>query len=261
MLTTDTTPPWKVLLYSDNLPRDLRTLYGESVLLRISDLAEGRIPARELRDGVERAARAYLRTRRDMQRRKPGKLAHRRIEAVADAAHSLSRALARLEESPNPQLKVAAQLETFAQDRDGRGANLLRLAQLLHGPGAPMQALREISEALAEVSASLVDKAPGEGRDGMDERGAVAYQADLQAWNKRPPKTETVPMRAMAASFRDTWQRHSFQPYTEGKYDKQTGGTKSPAVDAVLLIGRALNPQLSRARVVTAFRDLPLAWS
>ena len=261
MLTIDTTPPWKALLYSDNLPRDLRRLYNEPILMRISKLAEGRIPTKSLREGVEGAARSYLRARRDMQRRKPGKLAHRRVEAVSDAAHDLARTLARLEASPNSQLKVADELEALVQDRDGRGASLLRIAQQFHGPGDPMRAIREISETLAEVCAALVDKSPGEGRDRMDERGAASYQADLAAWYKRLPKTETVPVRAMAASFRSTWQNHSFLPYTEGKYDKQRGGTKSPEVDAVFLIGRVLDPRLPRSRVVTAFRDLPSAWS
>lgn len=260
MQKTNAPPHWKTLLYSDNLPRDLAMLYDEPFLARIAALASARVPPAALRDGVEGAARAYLLARRDMRKRQPGKLAHRRIEAVADAAHTLARALARLEDSPNPQLKVTEALERLAQESGGRGAHLLRIMQIWHGPGDPMRALRELSEALAEASSELVGKAPGEPRDEMDARGAISYQAEMEAWRKRPVKTETVPVRAMAASFRATWQSCSFLPYTEGKHDKDRGGTRSPAVDAVHLIGLALDPSLSRSRVVTAFRDLPLAW-
>ncbi|WBL34040.1 hypothetical protein O5O51_04885 [Sinirhodobacter sp. HNIBRBA609] len=259
MPKTDAPPPWEALLYSDNLPRDLAKLYDEPFLARIAALANARVPAASLREGVEEAARAYLLARRDMRKRQPGKLAHRRIEAVADTSYALARALERLEVSPNPQLKVAEALERLSQDRSGRGAHLLRIIQTWHGPGDPMRALREISDALAEVSAELVGKAPGDPRDGMDARGAITHLADLAAWRERPVKTETVPVRAMAADFRTTWQACSFLPYTEGKHDKRRGGTKSPAVDAVHMIGLALDPDLSRSRVVTAFRDLPPA--
>lgn len=260
MPKTDAPPPWEALLYSDNLPQDFQRLYDERFLERIAKLARARVPAPALREGVEGAARAYLLARRGMRKRQPGKLAHRRIEAVADAAFALARALKRLEESPNPQLKVAEALERRAQESSGRGAHLLRITQTWHGSGDPMRALREISAALAEVSAELVGKAPGDPRDGMDLRGAITHQADMEAWRERPVKTETIPVRAMAASFRATWQFCSFLPYTEGKHDKHRGGTKSPAVDAVHLIGLTLDPGLSRSRVVTAFRDLPPAW-
>lgn len=242
---------------SNDLDRDLRDLYDNAFIEELAAIVGTGATNPNLLFGVDAAVRAYLLTRRKMMRRKPGKLEVRRIEPVADAAQQLFLALSKLNNTPNPQLKIITALEEKISSQSGRGAELLRHAQSRHGPGDPLRALREISAILADSAAKLVGKAPGDPTDDRAERSAIIRETELGVWANRTRKTETGPVLALVNAFRPTWLHCSTTPYTEGMYRKAERRSTSLAVDAILLIGQKIDPYLSRARVITAFRHLP----
>ena len=252
-------PAWKRLLESNNINAELRNLYDASFQAELSRIAELDSFDGTLIDGVKAGVRAYLRSRHEMTRRKPGKMETRRIEPVSDAAHGLYLALSKIENSPNVQLKLASAIADALTQKGGRGADLLRVGLVRHGIGDPLRAVKEISEILAEVAASLVNKEVGGPSDDCRERGYDIHKAELADWALRERKTETLPIVALVKAFRPSWEQCSVHPYTEGMYRKDIRRTVSPAVDAVLLIGRKLDSDLSRKRVVTAFRNVASA--
>lgn len=253
----ETNPPWHSLIDSNNLKNDLQRIYDSAFIEELAAIVGTGATNPNLFLGIESAVRAYLFTRREMTRRKPGKLETRRIEPVADAAQQLFLALSKLNDTPNPQLKIIAALEEEISNQTGRGADLLSLAQTRHGPGDPLRTLREISALLATSTAQIVGKAPGDPTDDRTNRSATILKTELDVWANRKRKTETDPVLALVRAFRPTWLGCSASPYTEGMYRKAERRSVSSAVDSILLIGRKIDPKLSRARVGTAFRHLP----
>jgi hypothetical protein len=254
---TETT--WQCLSQTSDLKQDLRILYDDIFLRELKRSAGAGANAAELFNGIDLGVRAYLNERRDMTRRKPGKLEARKLEAISDAAYALSVALNRIASTPNAKLNLSNALMRVAADEAGRGAALISLANEAFGPGDPLTATQNFADLLMRTSAEIARKSPGPSPEDKRERGQIFLSAELERWEKRPRKTETQPVRALAAAFRPVWERNSTHPYTEGMYDPKLRRTVSHAVDAVHRIGRKLDPKLSRARVVTAFRDLPTA--
>lgn len=259
MANTGSRPRWTALMYSNNLREDLAHIYDPIFVKNIMRLAGPAAKAADLRQGIEYGVRAYLRARRSMTRRKPGKMEARRLEPVADAAHSLQDAFQRIERSPNPRLKLNEALEHLATTETGPGANLLREAERLFGPGDPLRVFEDLARLFAEAAAQTVQKPPGPSIEDRTERHGAVLKSDLDHWNNRNRKTETEPVLALARAFRPTWKRNSCHAYTEGMFDQKLRRTVSPAVDAVHKIGCALDSNLTRSRVVTAFRALPPA--
>ncbi|MEY8099852.1 hypothetical protein AB9F29_21070 [Falsihalocynthiibacter sp. S25ZX9] len=62
---------------------------------------------------------------------------------------------------------------------------------------------------------------------------------------------------ALALAFRPYWLRNSPRPFTAGKYSAKTKQNESYAVEAVLLIAQKLDPNITRANVVTVLREVP----
>lgn len=253
---TANVPVWERLLESDDINADLRDLYDTYFQVDLFRVAGLNAPNGILTDGVKVAVKAYLHTRHDMKRRKPGKMETRHIERASDAAHGLHVALSKIENHRNVQLKLASAITEAITEKRGRGADLLRVGMTRHGIGDPFRALKEISEILADVSASLVSKDVGGPSDDCRERGYEIQKAELAGWSLRERKTETQPITALVKAFRPSWEQCSAHPYTEGMYRTDLRRTVSPAVDAVLLIGRKIDSKLSRKRVVTAFRNV-----
>lgn len=253
---TENVPVWERLLDSDDINADLRDLYDPYFQADLLQIAGLKAPNRILTDGAKSAVRSYLHVRHEMKRRKPGKMETRHIERVCDAAHSLYLALSKIENHRNVQLKLASAITDAITEKGGRGADLLRVGMTRHGVGDPFRALKEISEILAEASAPLVNKEVGGPSDDCRERGYEIQKAELADWSLLERKTETLPVTALVKAFRPSWEQCSDHPYTEGMYRKDIRRTVSPAVDAVLLIGRKIDSKLSRQRVVTAFRNV-----
>ncbi|WP_299899405.1 hypothetical protein [uncultured Ruegeria sp.] len=80
------------------------------------------------------------------------------------------------------------------------------------------------------------------------------HEADLDHWSRRPKKTESQPIFALARAFRPYWERNAMRPFNAGRYDPATKQNKATAVDAIHLIGQKLDPDMTRARVVTVMR-------
>ncbi len=250
---------WQRLTESDDLRRDLARVYDDMFIRTIARLAGPRANSVDLRKGIEAGVRAYLLTRRNMKRRKPGRLEARRLEPIADTARSLHSTLSRIEGSPNPRLRLMDALETLAISESGPGAALIREVEKIFGPGDPLRVLQDVTRLLALAAAQTVGKAPGPSDENRIERHDTLYETEIGAWNARIRKTETQPVTALARAFLPFWQRNSEHPYTEGMYQKHEHGTVSISVDAVHRIGRKLDSTLPRKRVVTAFRALPPA--
>lgn len=252
-------PLWQSMMRNDDFQGDLARIYNDTFVRTLARMAGPSANLGDLRNGIEAGARAYLLVRRNMARRKPGKMEARRLEPIANAAYSLQSALDRIESSPNPRLRLMDALDELALSETGPGANLIREIEKKFGPGDPLRVLDDTIRLLALAAAQTVNKTPGQADDDRFVRHAALYDTELAAWDKRARKTETQPIIALAKAFRPFWQRNSEHPYTEGMYDKKQRRTLSPAVDAVHRIGLQLDSKLQRKRVVTAFRTLPPA--
>jgi len=259
MNNSKSSPRWESMMQTNDLQSELSLLYDDTFIRTIARLAGPRANPGDLRKGIEAGVRAYLLTRRSMKRRKPGRLEARRLEPIADAAHSLHSTLSRIEGSPNPRLKLTEALEALAISESGPGAALIRDVEKIFGPGDPLRVLEDVTRLLTLAAAQTVGKAPGHSDENRIERHETLYETEIDAWNARTRKTETQPVIALARAFRPFWQRNSEHPYTEGMYQKQKLGTASISVDAVHRIGLRLDSNLPRKRVVTAFRALPPA--
>lgn len=252
-------PQWKILMESNDLYNDIRKIYDLAFQRELAQITGAGANNQMLLQGVETGVRAYLTTRQDMTRRKPGKMETRNIDPVARAAHQLYMALSKIENSPNPQLKLSAAILNACTQEKSRGADLLKLARHRHGPSDPLRTLRDISRLLSDAATTVTQSNVCDTFENKRARGDAIREAELAVWSQRKRKTETHPVLALVKAFRPSWERCTAYPYTEGMYRKGLRRTDSPAVDAVLLIGQRIDPSLSRKRVVTAFRNISVA--
>lgn len=254
------TVPWRQLYLSDDYLTDFAALFDDrfqSDLLRImGDRADGGA----VRRGLAAAVRAYLTGQRDAERGKPSKLETRRLEPVANAAHDLVEALHGLTGKGNAEAKLVHALAVELDGQDDRGARLLRALDATTGPGDSLRALREALAHVERAAAATVGKAPGGSSDDFRERDARITRAELAAWEQgetRPAKDG--PLQELIEAFRAVWEANSDHPYVPGMHHKETGGTKSKAVDALALIVARLDPALPRSRLATVLKNLNAA--
>lgn len=241
--------PWQRLMRSPAFLAELDRLYDARFLVELEMLVGPRADIDELRKGVCIAARAYVKERRRMRHRKPGKLEHRNLLGLSAKLEGVVAALARVEKSPNCSGKLSEALKELSTTADPSAVGIASAMDTALGPGDPVHHIAKFLNLLQQAVAQTV---------ALDEVGTPEsyYEADLDCWYARPKTTESQPIAALARAFRPYWDRYALRPFTAGRYDKTTGQNKAPAVDAIHLIGRKLDPELPRARVVTALREL-----
>lgn len=239
--------PWERLMAGQGFLLELRRLYDARFMLELERLIGPKADVEDLRAGVEAAARAYVRERRVMLRRKPGKKEHRRLSSLAEKLGAVSAELVRIQHSPNCSGKIAEALEELAPSADPSAAKVFELIDGAFGPGDPVLHIARFVDLLHDAAAqTLVDGAPED---------AISYhQAELAGWDRRPKKMPSQPIAALARAFKPYWDRNAMRPFSVGRYDKATKQNKSVAVDVIHLIGHKLDPELPRARVVTVLR-------
>ncbi|CUH89946.1 hypothetical protein PH5382_03901 [Phaeobacter sp. CECT 5382] len=203
----------------------------------------------DLRSGVEAAARAYVKERRRMRRRKPGVMEHRRLSALSEKLEAISAELVRVQASPNCSGKLAESLEEQAKSAGPSAAKLASMIDGAFGPGDPVAHIAELLNLLHKSASQTVYLNEEETPDSY-------HNADLDHWHRRPKKTESQPVFALARAFRPYWDRNAMRPYNAGRYDKATKQNKAIAVDVIHLIACKLDPELPRARVVTVMREI-----
>jgi len=208
-------------MQSCSLPTDIKQIYDPIFVKEVARLAGRGAVVDDLQRGIERGARAYLKERREMTRRKPGKMEARRLEPIADSAHALHLALARIEHSPNPRLNLTQALEALVGSEKGHSASMMRAVETMFGPGDPIKAIKELTELLSRAAAVTVGKAPGPSAEDKSLRHGAALVGEIDRWRARPRKTETQPVLALVTAFRPTWERNSTHPYTEGMYNPE----------------------------------------
>lgn len=71
---------------------------------------------------------------------------------------------------------------------------------------------------------------------------------------QRTYRKKSEPIIAFIAAFADTWRGMTHQTYGAGMHLRESGGTKSAAVDAVHLSIKLLDSHVKRSQIVTAFR-------
>ena len=247
-IEAEPTAPWQRLMAGHGFLTELHRLYDTRFMLELEMLMAAPNPAIEdLRTGVEAAARAYIRERRKMRRRKPGAKEYRRLSALSEKLDAVSVELARVQDSPNCSGKLADALETWAQSADPSAAGIANLIEGAFGPGDPVGHIAAFLELLHKATADTVAL-------GEHDTPSSYHEADLDRWSRRPKKTESQPIAALARAFRPYWERNAMRPFNAGRYDPATKQNKATAVDAIHLIGQKLDPDLTRARVVTVIR-------
>lgn len=246
--TAAPTAPWQRLMAGHGFLAELHRLYDVRFMYELEMLVAAPNPDREdLSKGVEAAARAYIRERRNMRRRKPGAMEYRRLSALSAKLEAVSVDLARVQDSPNCSGKLADALETLARSADPSAAGIVNLIEGAFGPGDPVSHVAAFLDLLQKAAAETVAL-------GENESPSNYYGADLDRWSRKARKTESQPVAALARAFRPYWERNAMRPFNAGRYDPATKQNKAYAVDAIHLIGRKLDPGLTRARVVTVMR-------
>ncbi|NOC47041.1 hypothetical protein [Ruegeria sp. HKCCD7559] len=239
--------PWQRLMTGHGFLPELHRLYDARFMLELEMLVGPKADAGNLRAGVEAAARAYIRERRRMRKRKPGAMEYRRLSALSDKLEAVSVELARVQDSPNCSGKLADALETQARSSNPSAAGIANLIEGAFGPGDPVGHIAAFVELLHKATAETVAL-------GEHDTPSSYYEADLDRWSRRPKKTESQPIAALTRAFRPYWERNAMRPFNAGRYDPATKQNKATAVDAIHLIGQKLDPDLTRARVVTVMR-------
>ena len=244
---TPATAPWERLMAGQGFFVELRRLYDARFMLELEMLIGPKADVDDLRAGVEAAARAYVRERRLMRRRKPGKWEHRRLSALTEKLDAVSAELIRIQKSPNCTGKLADALEELPASADPNAAKLLALIEGALGPGDPVRHIAGLVGLLHGAAAQTL--AYG------DEGDPASYHLiDQDRWAKRAKKMPSQPIAALAHAFRPYWDRNAMHPFGAGYYDPATKQNKAIAVDVIHLIGCKLDPELPRARVVTVMR-------
>lgn len=248
---TDAAPtaPWQRLMKGHGFLIELHRLYDARFTVELEMLIGPKADLDDLGKGVEAAARAYVRERRRMRRRKPGVKEYRNLSALSEKLEAVSGALARIQASPNCSGKFADTLEAQAQSADPSAANIAGLIEGAFGPGDPVGHIAAFLDLLQKAAAHTVALSENDTPNSY-------YEADLDRWSRRPKKTESQPIFALARAFRPYWERNAMRPFNAGRYDPATKQNKARAVDAIHLIGQKLDPDLPRARVVTVMREI-----
>ncbi len=244
---TEPTAPWQRLMAGRGFLTELHRLYDTRFMYELEMLMGPKANVDELRKGVEAAARAYIRERRKMRRRKPGAMEYRRLSALSAKLEPVLVDLARVQDSPNCSGKLADALEMQARSADPSAAGIANLIEGAFGPGDPVGHIAAFLDLLQKAAAQTVAL-------GENDTPSSYYRADLDRWSQRPKKTESQPIAALARAFRPYWERNAMRPFNAGRYDPATKQNKATAVDVIHLIGQKLDPDLTRARVVTVMR-------
>ncbi|WP_170756108.1 hypothetical protein [Ruegeria lacuscaerulensis] len=246
--TAAPTAPWQRLMAGHGFLAELHRLYDTRFMYELEMLMAAPDPDMEdLSKGVEAAARAYIRERRNMRRRKPGAMEYRRLSALSAKLEAISIDLARVQRSPNCSVKLADALETKVQSADPSAAGIANLIDGAFGPGDPIAHISAFLDLLQEAAAETVSL-------GEQDTPSAYYKADLDGWFRKARKTDSQPVAALARAFRPYWERNARRPFNAGRYDPTTKQNKAYAVDAIHLIARKLDPDLTRTRVVTVMR-------
>lgn len=109
------TAPWQRLMTDHGFLLELHRLYDARFMSELEMLIGPKANIEDLRSGVEAAARAYVKERRRMRRRKPGVMEHRRLSALSEKLEAVSAELVRVQASPNCSGKLAEALEEQAK--------------------------------------------------------------------------------------------------------------------------------------------------
>lgn len=230
---------------------ELARLYDARFMVELEMLIGPKADVDDLRAGVEAAARAYIRERRLMRRRKPGKKEHRRLSALTEKLEAASDELDRIQGSPNCSGKFAEALDALAPSAGPGAAKMYKLIDGAFGPGDPVSHISEFIGLLHDAAAqALADGKPGD--------PASYHKAELDRWDNRSNKKKmpSQPVAALARAFKPYWDRNAMSTYGVGFYDPAVKENKALAVDVIHLIGRKLDPELPRARVVTVMRSI-----
>jgi hypothetical protein len=248
---TDAQPPapWQRLMEGQSFLIELHQLYDARFMLELEMLIGPKAGVDDLRKGVEAAARAYIRERRKMRRRKPVVMEYRRLWALSDKLEAVLGELSRIQASPNCSGKLAEALEARAQTAESSAAKIANMIDGAFGPGDPITHIAGFLDLLQKSAAQTLHL-------NEDDTLKCYHEADLNRWQNRPKKTESQPIFALARAFRPYWDRNAMRPYNAGRYDKTTKQNKAIAIDVIHLIAQKLDPDLPRARVVTVMREI-----
>lgn len=241
--------PWQRLMAGHGFLFELQQLYDARFMLELEMLIGPKVDVADLRIGVEASARAYIRERRRMRRRKPGVKEYRRLSALSEKLEAVSVELARIQASPNCSGKFVDALEAQTQSAVPSATKIAGLIDGAFGPGNPVEHIAAFLDLLQTSAAQTV---------ALNDHDTPSsyYGIELDHWSRRPKKTDSQPIFALARAFRPYWERNAMRPFNAGRYDPSTKQNKAVAVDAIHLIGQKLDPDLPRARVVTVMREI-----
>ena len=251
----DDRPLWQ-RLYEDGYEQS-EALFADTVEKEVQALAG---TAMSLRDTLHAATVAFLDAKVEENDFQSEKTENAALERVAKSANALHEALCDLYMHGETTQKLARAIQANAGIKEGNPAH--HLSNMLVVGSGSFQPLQNLAIDLAMAAEDAINRKPkpiAEEDHIWAGNSLAAYEARMAAWRTRSaehrlPRDHSI--RAFLRKFRQGWEESSPHPFTEGMYYREARSTASFALDAAEAALKALDPNITRSRIVTAMRAL-----
>ncbi len=220
----------------------------------------------DLKAGHEQAVSAYMSSKRDLANKTTLRQDNKHLESIAYHADKLVELLAGLCSHPPAKERLSAEIvanPTAFTGRKGVSLSLLLDMDREHTLFTIQQLISDLwaSAKRAQIKprpdpvwrGSLLSEHPEHYKLALLSHAALEPSL-VHEDTQRTYRKKSEPIIAFITAFAGTWRRHCDLTYGAGMHLRESGGTKSVAVDAVHLSINRLDAKIKRSQIVTAFR-------
>lgn len=247
-------------MVSDDVARDLDSIYTPELCAKIGRLMEKTKSAEQIESGIHKTARAFLLGKHEKQIEESCILKHsgRHLISAGQSSHRLAYALRQISKSALAQDMLERALSAALTQDKSYGLSAHIAANRQNGPAVSLDYLQEIAEALNAASNSILPL-PERDDDAAQARAtAVAFFESFKDGQAEPPKRlpANQALERAALTFRETWEEFSNVPYIRGRYKHERAGYDSLPAHALHLITHQLDSKLTESLCGTAIENI-----
>ena len=248
----------------DTEPKDLISADLLEAFTNIACLPCDQTGLSATKDALSNALGAFMWARLEQEACHPESAENKVLEAAANDAGQLYEKLLLLQDYPGLETRLEATIRSnpnLFELEDGK-----TLRDLISTRRNIFQTYRELLVDLQVCLENTSNRQPKrriieDPDDGtvIDLETEEEFAERMRSWRARS-KARSLPkdhaLREFLRALAPYWTANSPHPFTEGMYYKDANQTISQLVDAVEIVMRIASPDITRAQIVTAIRDI-----
>lgn len=226
---------------------------------KFTDPANATYKNEDLQNTLISASDHYIWASVDYENQVPEGLENAALERVNKSIWELYNSLIDLMDAGKADKKLTAEIRSYANAQPGTPRRIL--AELLKKQQNQsafyfremLMDLLDASERAQNIHGNFENDPTGVIWLNIDEKKAI----EKERWQKRRAESrlsKSSPLLSFLSDWKPFWETYSHIPFTEGRYVKELGTTKSQAVDALEGVFALLDTSVTRSAIVSAVK-------